>query len=1029
MESLHERDRVGVQDAVLLDDFKSQPVFVENLRKRFKENLIYTYIGQVLVSVNPYKQLPIYGPSVIGEYQKVHLFEKPPHIYAITDSAYRSLTEESRNQCILISGESGSGKTEASKKVLEYVAAVSENKIELGKVKDKLLQSNPVLEAFGNAKTKRNNNSSRFGKYMDIQFDRMGNPSGGHILNYLLEKSRVIQQGPGERNFHIFYQLLEGIEDEYLYSLKLERKQEKYNYFGFRPNNGADAVNDAEQFKEVCAALDIMGITQREQAEIVAIIASILHLGNVMITEEEGEAILIHDIHIETAAKLLECDLNALKLALTQRTITAHGDSIRTPLNRELAVYARDALAKAIYERLFSWMVSRLNESLLPQNNNLISGTVMGILDIYGFEVFEKNSFEQFSINYCNEKLQQVFIELTLKSEQEEYLKEGIEWEKVEYFNNNVICNLIEERYKGIIALLDEECLRPGEPSDLTFLNKMCEHLSSHKHFVSHKKADSKMKKVIDRDEFMLIHYAGDVVYSVKGFIDKNKDLLFRDLREVMSETGNSITKSVFPKSELMSKKRPETAITQFKISLSHLMDILMSKEPSYIRCIKPNDFQKPGIFSENIVTHQVEYLGLMENLRVRRAGFAYRRLYEPFLKRYKSLCPTTWPYYNGTAKDGVQKLITHLGYNKEEYRMGKTKIFIRYARTLFKTEDAFQAKKHDLATIIQSHWKGLVERRKYQQKRLAAIVIEKWVRRYLAKRLAERRKEAVKTIRNFIKGFISRNGPMTDINRRFIQTAKEQYLLRLAKSLPKGLLSSYWPPAPEVCSEASKELRILHKRWLAQCYRNGLTPERKLQFEQKVLAESLFKGEKKSYEQSLPHWFIDNRLTTTQDMIKSNFLANEIPTGERILYSCGVVKFDRHGYKRRNRIVFLTNKAFFIVMEDGKQYKVKHKLLIDSLIKLEVTSEKDNFLLIRIPPELTKDKGDLILEVPNLIEIVTKIISITNNRDMLNINKLENGAISHNLSDGKTGVIDITQGTNGPSITKGKSGHLIVVG
>lgn len=291
-----------------------------------------------------------------------------------------------------------------------------------------------------------------------------------------------------------------------------------------------------------------------------------------------------------------------------------------------MAIYARDALAKAVYDRLFTWLVARINQSLHPKNDIKRKGNVMGILDIYGFEIFKKNSFEQFCINFCNEKLQQLFIELTLKSEQDEYNKEGIEWIPVEYFDNKVICNLIEEKYKGIISILDEECLRPGDPTDLTFLSKLNYQLGSHPHFICHSRTTTAIQKTMGRDDFRLIHYAGDVTYNVSGFLDKNNDLLFRDLKETMSLTKNHIVKLCFPESEYKNKKRPETAITQFRNSLNNLMEILMCKEPSYIRCIKPNDVQKSNIFDHKLVLHQVKYLGLMENLRVRRAGFAYRR-------------------------------------------------------------------------------------------------------------------------------------------------------------------------------------------------------------------------------------------------------------------------------------------------------------------------------------------------------------------------------------------------------------------
>ncbi|KAJ9584130.1 hypothetical protein L9F63_021539 [Diploptera punctata] len=476
-----------------------------------------------------------------------------------------------------------------------------------------------------------------------------------------------------------------------LTNLQLKRNLDTYFYFTHGVKGRVNTIDDAHQFQVVQKAMSVIELTQKEQDDIFAIVASVLHMGNVGFTEQEGKAQVLKPECVEAISKLLGCKASKLNKAFTHRTIDARGDVVTSPLTREMAIYARDALAKAVYDRLFTWLVVRLNTSLQPKQGR--KKEVMGILDIYGFEIFDRNSFEQFCINFCNEKLQQLFIELTLKSEQEEYRREGIEWEHIDYFNNKVICDLIEEKHKGIISLMDEECLRPGEPTDKSFLAKMNENLSNHKHYISHRKAGKDLQKTMTREEFCLKHYAGDVIYNVEGFLDKNNDLLFRDLREIMSETTNSITKEVFPASDVTTKKRPETAATQFKNSLNQLMEILMNKEPSYIRCIKPNDEQRSGIFDDKVVIHQVKYLGLMENLRVRRAGFAYRRPYEMFLQRYKCLSPKTWPNYPGSAKQGVQEIVNHLNYDKDEYRMGNTKLFIRSPRTLFATRRCIPSK------------------------------------------------------------------------------------------------------------------------------------------------------------------------------------------------------------------------------------------------------------------------------------------------------------------------------------------------
>ncbi|KPP56366.1 hypothetical protein Z043_126025, partial [Scleropages formosus] len=481
--ALTARDRVGIQDFVLLDSYTSESAFLDNLRKRFHENLIYTYIGTLLVSVNPYKELGIYTKKQMDIYMGVNFFELPPHIYALSDNAYRTMLMENNNHVILISGESGAGKTESSKKILQFYAVSCPRTSLLDNVRDRLLLSNPVLEAFGNAKTLKNDNSSRFGKYMDIQFDFQGEAVGGHILSYLLEKSRVVHQNHGERNFHIFYQLVEGAEDGLLRWLGLERNCQLYRYLVQGQCAKVSSISDKTDWRTVRKALSVIEISEADTEHLFGVIASVLHLGNIRFeADARGYATLNSSTEMHWLSKLLGVHVQVLREGLTHRKIEARAEEVLSPLTAEHAIYARDALAKAIYGRTFAWLVNKTNESLA--NKDSTRKTVIGLLDIYGFEVFHVNSFEQFCINYCNEKLQQLFIQLTLKSEQEEYEAEGIEWEAVPFFNNKIICDLVEEKHRGIISVLDEECLRPGEASDLTFLEKLEEKLGGHPHFV-----------------------------------------------------------------------------------------------------------------------------------------------------------------------------------------------------------------------------------------------------------------------------------------------------------------------------------------------------------------------------------------------------------------------------------------------------------------------------------------------------------------------------------------------------------------
>uniref|UniRef100_A0AAX7U5K4 Myosin IHb n=1 Tax=Astatotilapia calliptera TaxID=8154 RepID=A0AAX7U5K4_ASTCA len=989
--SLTARDRVGIQDFVLLDTYTSETACLDNLRKRFHENLIYTYIGTLLVSVNPYKELDIYSKKQMDTYMGVNFFELPPHIYALADNAFRTMMSEFNNHFILISGESGAGKTEASKKILQFYAVSCPSTKVLNNVRDRLLLSNPVLEAFGNAKTLKNDNSSRFGKYMDIQFDHQGGAVGGHILSYLLEKSRVVHQNHGERNFHIFYQLVEGGEEDLLRWLGLERNCKHYRYLVQGNCAKVSSINDKSDWKTVRKALSVIDLSESDIENLFGIIASVLHMGNIKFeADARGYAMLNNNQEMQW---LLGIPNQVLQQGLTHRKIEAKSEEVFSPFSVDHAVYARDALAKAIYGRTFSWLVNKINESLANMVSNKDSSrkTVIGLLDIYGFEVFSVNSFEQFCINYCNEKLQQLFIELTLKSEQEEYEMEGIEWEPVPYFNNKIICDLVEEKFRGIISLLDEECLRPGEATDLTFLEKMEDKIGGHPHFVTHKLADQKTRKTLKRGDFRLLHYAGEVTYCVVGFLDKNNDLLYRNGKEVMRQSKNAIIKHCFPSTEPDSKRRPETVVTQFKNSLVGLTEILMMKEPWYVRCIKPNEAKQPGHFDDVLVRHQVKYLGLMEHLRVRRAGFAYRRKYEVFLQRYKPLCPDTWPNWKGTAAEGVRCLIKHLGYKSDEYKMGRTKIFIRHPRTLFATEDAFQVCKHKLATRIQAKYKGYKVKGDYLKQREAV----KWLlmlagrcngcERAIWELLLSEVTDLLICSR-FIKGFMNRHQPACTDNSEYLAFVRHSYLTRLKENLPKTILEKdSWLTPPPILQEVTQ-------------------------------TSALFKGKKENYPFSVCRPFADTRICKTTVPLKWTYM-HKI---DKTTYSVPVVKYDRNGFRPRLRQLIFTQEAAYLVEEA----KIKQRIDYSSLKGVSVSNLSDNFLILHVTCDDSKQKGDLVLQCDFLFEALTKLSVIVNKQNCIHVVQ---GSVRFDIQPGREGFVDFKSGQES-MVYRAKNGHLMVV-
>ncbi|XP_027737339.1 unconventional myosin-Ie isoform X1 [Empidonax traillii] len=706
----HNVKQSGVDDMVLLSKITEDSI-VENLKKRYMDDYIFTYIGSVLISVNPFKQMPYFGEKEIEMYQGAAQYENPPHIYALADSMYRNMIIDRENQCVIISGESGAGKTVAAKYIMSYISKISGGGPKVQHVKDIILQSNPLLEAFGNAKTVRNNNSSRFGKYFEIQFSPGGEPDGGKISNFLLEKSRVVMRNPGERSFHIFYQLIEGASSEQKSILGIT-SMDYYYYLNLSGSYKVDDINDKSDFQETLHAMSVIGIFGEEQNLVLQIVAGILHLGNISFKEVGNYAAVESEEFLAFPAFLLGINQDRLKEKLTSRQMDSKwggkSESINVTLNVEQACYTRDALAKALHSRVFDYLVDSINKAMEKDHEEYN----IGVLDIYGFEIFQKNGFEQFCINFVNEKLQQIFIELTLKAEQEEYVQEGIRWTPIEYFNNKIVCDLIENKVNppGIMSILDDVCATMhavGEGADQTLLQKLQMQIGTHEHFNSWNQG------------FIIHHYAGKVSYDMDGFCERNRDVLFMDLIELMQSSDLPFIKALFPENLQVDKKgRPTTAGSKIKKQANDLVGTLMKCTPHYIRCIKPNETKKSRDWEESRVKHQVEYLGLKENIRVRRAGYAYRRVFKKFLQRYAILTKATWPSWKGEEKQGVLHLLQSVNMDPDQYQLGKSKVFIKAPESLFLLEEMRERKYDGYARAIQKAWRKYAARKRYVQMR-----------------------------------------------------------------------------------------------------------------------------------------------------------------------------------------------------------------------------------------------------------------------------------------------------------------------
>uniref|UniRef100_A0A7N6BV96 Unconventional myosin-Id n=1 Tax=Anabas testudineus TaxID=64144 RepID=A0A7N6BV96_ANATE len=931
----HESLEFGKADFVLLDNV-SMEEFMANLKLRFDKGRIYTYIGEVVVSVNPYRAMNIYGRDTVEQYKGRELYERPPHLFAIADAAYKAMKRRNKDTCIVISGESGAGKTEASKYIMQYIAAITNpnQRAEVERVKNMLLKSNCVLEAFGNAKTNRNDNSSRFGKYMDINFDFKGDPIGGHISNYLLEKCRVIFQQEGERSFHSFYQLLRGAPDSLIRSLHIQKDPAAYNYIKVG-GQIKSSINDGADFKAVADAMKVIGFTGDEIQTVYKILATILHLGNLTFGVD-GDVTLIENTKLVSILReLLSTKEENVEKALLYRTVATGRDVIEKQHTVQEASYGRDALAKAMYERLFCWIVGRINDIIEVKNYDAkIHGknTVIGVLDIYGFEIFQNNSFEQFCINYCNEKLQQLFIQLVLKQEQEEYQREGIPWKHIDYFNNQIIVDLVEQQHKGIFSVLDEACMNVGKVTDEVFLQGLNTKLAKHAHYTSRKLSPTDKSLEFDRD-FRIRHYAGDVVYSVVGFIDKNKDTLFQDFKRLLYNSSNPVLKGMWPEGKLSITevtKRPLTAATLFKNSMISLVENLACKEPYYVRCIKPNDVKSPLLFEQERCRHQVEYLGLLENVRVRRAGFAYRQTYPRFLQRYKMISEFTWPNHElSSDKEAVKRLLQGCGFD-HDVAYGKTKVFIRTPRTLFSLEEQRAEMVQRIVLFLQKVWRGTIARMRYRRMRAALVILQAY-RRYKVKSY------------------------FREVHRRF----------KNVKSMKDYGRHVKWPTPPKVLLlSLSLCLVVLTSRWWAWTLIKGLSPEEALQVRAKVACLEALKGQRADL--GLQRAWEGNYLKrdSTDTAASFTLVSSELQRKDkfmRVLFSCNVRKIN-HFNKAENRAVLITDRHLY-KMDPLRQYKPMKSIPLYNVTGVSVSPGKDQLVVFH-----TKDSRDLVVCLQGMV-------------------------------------------------------------
>ncbi|NXD41144.1 MYH7 protein, partial [Copsychus sechellarum] len=727
-----------IEDMAMLTHLNEASVLY-NLKRRYSHWMIYTYSGLFCVTINPYKWLPVYTPPVVAAYKGKRRSEAPPHIYSIADNAYNDMLRNRENQSMLITGESGAGKTVNTKRVIQYFAIVaalgdtpgkklipsgcvgtdtSFGFVLQGTLEDQIIEANPAMEAFGNAKTIRNDNSSRFGKFIRIHFGPSGKLASADIDIYLLEKSRVIFQQPKERSYHIFYQILSGKKPELQDMLLLSLNPYDYHFC----SQGVTTVDNLDDGAELMAtdhAMDILGFSNDEKYGCYKIVGAIMHFGNMKFKQKQREEQAEADgtESADKAAYLMGISSADLIKGLLHPRVKVGNEYVTKGQNVGQVVYAVGALAKATYDRMFKWLVTRINRTL---DTKLARQFFIGVLDIAGFEIFDFNSFEQLCINFTNEKLQQFFNHHMFVLEQEEYKKEGIEWVFIDFGLDLQACIDLIEKPMGILSILEEECMFP-KASDMTFKSKLYDnHIGKSPNF--QKPRPDKKRKY--EAHFEVVHYAGVVPYNIVGWLDKNKDPLNETVVSVFQKSQNKLLASLYENyvgSASAKEKRKKAASFQtvsqlHKENLNKLMTNLRSTQPHFVRCIIPNETKTPGAMDSFLVLHQLRCNGVLEGIRICRKGFPNRILYADFKQRYRILNPAAIPEDKFVdSRKATEKLLISLELDRAQYKFGHTKVFFK-AGLLGLLEEMRDERLAKVLTMLQARIRGYLMRVEYQK-------------------------------------------------------------------------------------------------------------------------------------------------------------------------------------------------------------------------------------------------------------------------------------------------------------------------
>ncbi|KAM0517848.1 hypothetical protein ACHAPE_004826 [Trichoderma viride] len=781
---------------------------LQAIRLRYLQKEIYTYSGIVLIATNPFARVDsLYVPGMVQVYAGKQRATQAPHLFAIAEEAFIDMIRDGKNQTVVVSGESGAGKTVSAKYIMRYFATreapdnpgsrTKRGAETMSETEEQILATNPIMEAFGNAKTTRNDNSSRFGKYLEIMFDDKTNIIGAKIRTYLLERSRLVFQPLKERNYHIFYQLVAGASDEEREALNI-LPIEQFEYLNQGNCPTIDGMDDKAEFDATKKSLSTIGVSEAQQSDIFKLLAGLLHLGNVKIAASRNDSVLApNEPSLELASGILGVDATEFSKWIVKKQLVTRGEKITSNLSQAQAIVVRDSVAKFIYSSLFDWLVEVINLSLATEE--ILSRVVsfIGVLDIYGFEHFAKNSFEQFCINYANEKLQQEFNQHVFKLEQEEYLREQIDWTFIDFSDNQPCIDLIEGKM-GILSLLDEESRLPMG-SDDQFVTKL------HHNFATEKKQPFFKKPRFGKSAFTVCHYAIDVTYESEGFIEKNRDTVPDEHMAVLRATSNSFLKQVLDAASAVREKDLASASSNavkpaagrkigvavnrkptlggiFRSSLIELMNTINNTDVHYIRCIKPNEAKEAWQFEGPMVLSQLRACGVLETVRISCAGYPTRWTYEEFALRYYMLVHSS--QLTSEIRQMADAILSKaLGTSTEKgmdkYQLGLTKIFFRAGMLAF-LENLRTSRLNECAILIQKNLRAKYYRRRYLEARESIVQTQSVIRAYIArKKIQELRTiRAATTIQRVWRGYKQR--------KEFLQIRNDVILF---ESVAKGYL------------------------------------------------------------------------------------------------------------------------------------------------------------------------------------------------------------------------------------------------